>query len=330
MGNAATFPPVSRRGPRARTTRLPPRRRETGEGYGVSVGVGRFLRKQGRQLRRKASLPLAYLRSRARAERERATLAQLERFCLFVGYPRSGHSLVGSLLDAHPDVAISHELHVLRYLRYGFGRDQLLALILENAEQNAAAGRVQTGYGYAVPGMWQGRVRRLRVAGDKRGGTTVRKLVAQPERLETLRERMGVPLLLIHVVRNPFDSIARMALASPHRAPRELSDHYFRMADGVARLRESESVRDVYHEAMIESPREELVALCDFLGAPAPDDYLDACAKIVWTRPQQTRREFAWPAGLREHIASRLGDYPFFARYSFEETESSGNARSEA
>jgi phage terminase large subunit-like protein len=35
-------------------------------------------------------------------------------FCIFIGYPRSGHSLVGSLLNAHPEVIISHELDVLR------------------------------------------------------------------------------------------------------------------------------------------------------------------------------------------------------------------------
>jgi hypothetical protein len=29
-------------------------------------------------------------------------------FCLFDGYSRSGHSLVGALLDAHPKITIAH------------------------------------------------------------------------------------------------------------------------------------------------------------------------------------------------------------------------------
>jgi hypothetical protein len=37
-------------------------------------------------------------------------LGQLRAFCLFIGYPRSGHRLIGALLDAHPDVAIAHEI----------------------------------------------------------------------------------------------------------------------------------------------------------------------------------------------------------------------------
>ncbi len=268
-------------------------------------------------------LPSAYLRARRRAARDAVLFEPLERFCLFVGYPRSGHSLVGSLLDAHPDVAIAHELHVLRYLRYGFSREQLLALILENAERHAARGREQTGYGYAVPGMWQGRVRRLRVAGDKRGGTTIRKLVAHPKRLERLREKIAVPLRLIHVVRNPFDSIARMSLASPHRALTELSEHYFSMADGVARLGAGPEQIDVHHEDLIAGPRKELASLCRFLEVEAPEDYLDACAKIVWERPQRTRGQIDWPEALREKIEARLADYPCFARYSFSDTERS-------
>jgi len=37
------------------------------------------------------------------ARRYRRHFDAVRTFCLFIGYPRSGHSLVGSLLDAHPD-----------------------------------------------------------------------------------------------------------------------------------------------------------------------------------------------------------------------------------
>jgi hypothetical protein len=48
-----------------------------------------------------------------RRGRRAVGLGQVRSFCLFIGYPRSGHSLVGSLLDAHPDIAIAHEVNVL-------------------------------------------------------------------------------------------------------------------------------------------------------------------------------------------------------------------------
>ena len=38
----------------------------------------------------------------------------LDSFCLFCGYRRSGHSAIGSVIDAHPDALISHELKALK------------------------------------------------------------------------------------------------------------------------------------------------------------------------------------------------------------------------
>lgn len=67
---------------------------------------------------------------------------EVEAYCMFLGYARSGHSLLGSLLDAHPDVVIAHELDALRYLRGAFGRAQVYSLILQNARRFADGGDV--------------------------------------------------------------------------------------------------------------------------------------------------------------------------------------------
>ena len=47
------------------------------------------------------------------------TFETIQLYCMFVGYPRSGHSLVGAMFDAHPDIVIAHELDALRYLKAG-------------------------------------------------------------------------------------------------------------------------------------------------------------------------------------------------------------------
>jgi hypothetical protein len=229
----------------------------------------KFARKLGRKLR----LPAAYLRSWRAARGSRDLFAGIERFCLFIGYPRSGHSLVGSLLDAHPEMIIAHELHVLRYLRYGFGRDQIFALLLERSRAHAEAGRSATGYSYAVPNQWQGRFRHLRVIGDKRGGTSIRKLSARPQLLARLRQRIGLPLRLVHVVRNPYDNVATIYRRGRSRDLAESIDHYFRMVAGVERLRAGlppGEILDVRHDDLLDDPARELVRLCGFLGVEAP------------------------------------------------------------
>src|SRR6185503_2841686 len=49
----------------------------------------------------------------------------LDTFCTFIGYPRSGHTLIGSLLYAHPNAIIADELDALRFLQAGFSRNQV-------------------------------------------------------------------------------------------------------------------------------------------------------------------------------------------------------------
>ena len=92
---------------------------------------------------------------------------------MFIGYPRSIHSLVGSILDAHPEVIIPHEYDVienwqkyrsLRALSKTLPKYQLfLDLHQLSTEQAMFEDRSNTGltsssgfYSYNVPGLWQG------------------------------------------------------------------------------------------------------------------------------------------------------------------------------
>ena len=123
---------------------------------------------------------MLFVSSAVRGTQHRTEFATVRRFLLFVGHPRSGHSLVGSLLDAHPDVVVSHELDALKYVAAGYRRAQLFTLVLEHSKTNAAAGRKSWGYSYAVPGQWQGRYEQLAVVGDKRGRATTARLATDP------------------------------------------------------------------------------------------------------------------------------------------------------
>src|SRR3954451_4148621 len=156
---------------------------------------------------------LAYPMSMVAGARQRQLFAQVETYCMFIGYPRSGHSLIGSLLDAHPDVVIAHEVNVLKLVADGADRRAVIGTLLEAAEAEAMRplGRRSSGYSYAVPGQWQGQVRRLRVIGSKYGDKTSNRLGKQPEELKLLKERLRTPLRFLHVTRNPFDMIARVA-----------------------------------------------------------------------------------------------------------------------
>jgi hypothetical protein len=75
-------------------------------------------------------LPKQYVLSCRAALRQKKRFENVGTYFMFIGYPRSGHSLIGSLLDAHPNIVCAHELGVLRYLLCRFRRDQIFSLLL--------------------------------------------------------------------------------------------------------------------------------------------------------------------------------------------------------
>ena len=88
----------------------------------------------------------------------------VETLLIFVGYPRSGHTLVSSLLDAHPHVIVANEFDILgqwqtlddaRRNKY-FLFDQLVTNSKNESKVGYRSATVNHRYSYHVPGQWQG------------------------------------------------------------------------------------------------------------------------------------------------------------------------------
>ncbi|HWC05662.1 MAG TPA: sulfotransferase [Gemmatimonadota bacterium] len=266
-----------------------------------------------------------YLSATGPARRNRERYSEVESYCMFIGTPRSGHSLVGAFLDAHPDAVVAHEQNALKYIQAGFDRERLFHLLLENSRASAREGRMEGAYSYSVPGQWQGRHRRLRVIGDKKGGSSSRLLARYPDLLERLRNTVRVPLRVIHVVRNPFDNIATMALHSARGRAVDLpvdADHYFERCEVVARIEGDLAPGELYrttHEEFLADPRAGLEGLLRWLGLDPESGLVQACVATVRTRPHQSRQKVDWPPEVLRDVERRIGDCPFLTGYSFEE-----------
>lgn len=242
-------------------------------------------------------------------------------YCMFVGYPRSGHTLVGSLLDAHPNAILALELDALRYVKFGFSRDQIFSLIIANSMRYAGEGRTWTGYDYSVPGQWQGRFDQLMVIGDKKGGKSARRLWARPGLLDALASRVAMPLKIIHVARNPLDNIATMVKRGDAPDVDTAITDYFRMADAVVYVSSRKdicSTFDVWSEEFIRRPGEHLRALCNFLGLPPHEDYVKSCSDIVFPEPRQSRQNITFSPEQTNAIMTRSATYPHLRKYSYE------------
>jgi hypothetical protein len=252
-------------------------------------------------------------------QRYKSEFDRVQRFCLFAGYPRSGHSLVGALLNAHRNAVISHELSAHLLILQGCTREQLYAEILARASWFNFTGNRGT-YPYQIPNQWQGRFEELQVIGDKRGGGLARHLVAHPDLLPRVRELVGVPLRLVHVVRNPFDNISaisiwnRMSLA-------DAIERYFLLCGAMAKLtwlEEAGEMITIYHEDVIRQPRPVLAHLCSFLGLDLYPGYLEDCCSIVFRSPTYSRRRIDWPPAAVREVEERARRFRFLDGYRFE------------
>ena len=96
----------------------------------------------------------------------------VETFVLFIGYPRSSHSLIGALLDAHPEIVIPHEYDILgRWnefrsvnVRSKNQKKYMVFHALQQLSEEQAMFGIRANnsllgpskYTYNVPGLWQG------------------------------------------------------------------------------------------------------------------------------------------------------------------------------
>ena len=256
--------------------------------------------------------------------KHRADFESVEAYCMFIGHGRTGHSLVGSLLNGHHEMVVSHELDALRLLdraQVPLSRTQLFSAILQRDAEFTSLGREWEKYSYDIPGTVQGEFDRLQVIGDKKGAASTRRLGHSPELLGDLRETVSVPLRAVHVVRNPFDTIA---------SRRKLKDtwkeygveKYFANADNVELISEmlgEDELLRLHYEDLVTDTAGVLSGLFAFLGVEADNAYLSACDDFVFDSPKRTRKEIEWSDDEIERIDRKNRDYDWLAQYTFDE-----------
>ncbi len=161
----------------------------------------------------------------------------IKKFVMFIGYPRSGHSIVGSLMDAHPHMVIANEFLLLRNWKYFSDRQKesgeanpfyqhksyLFNILYRRSYWDTTDGfrseqRTEKNYTLIMgPSLWQGRFDKyISIIGDKSGGVTSATYLTSKSTFsryfEELKTTVKLPIIGVHVVRNPYDQISTCAL----------------------------------------------------------------------------------------------------------------------
>jgi len=151
----------------------------------------------------------------------------LNDFVTFFGMGRTGHSWIGTVLDASPNAMVANEFNALEYFYQNkdVTREELIEKLAGNSYLCGLYGRVQV-YNYTIPGLWQGRAEKLEVIGDKKGRGSITALekmgkkpwlfpshaAGQKALYNAFMNRMQLQPKNIIVLRNPFNMISTYAL----------------------------------------------------------------------------------------------------------------------
>ena len=243
-------------------------------------------------------------------------LGCVKTICLFVGYPRSGHSLVGSFIDAHPNAAIAHRLDALKYLKLGVSRERITYLMLRNSQRFARRGRHLTGYSYYVPDQWQGLFNNLHLVGDQEGNWTALRLSHEPDIVEILAAE-GIQVRILHVIRNPFDNITTWARRSQASLDYTIS-RYFERCACVQKIRARlplGAVLDVRHERFVNEFHTSFQDVLNFLSLSSDKTFRDACASILYKKTNSSRFSLEWQSERIKEVERRIQHFDFLSGY---------------
>ncbi|MEX0834344.1 MAG: sulfotransferase [Actinomycetota bacterium] len=247
----------------------------------------------------------------------------VEAFCFFIGHARSGHSLVAALLNAHPNVVISNQVGAVRSIELGVPRALLYAAILRKDRRFSLHWQSTTaeGYEYGVPNRWQGRFEKIAVIGDKRAARSARRLAGNPPLLDKVRETVGVPLRVIQVTRNPFDTISTMSRRDKEGLEQS-ADRFFAGEKAIEQVRAMLAPGELWairHEDLIADPEGSLKNTWEWLSVPALPECIRDAASIVKSSPHKTRNAVSWTTGLRAWVEEGISRVGYLAGYSFED-----------
>jgi hypothetical protein len=266
-----------------------------------------------------------YIKSLVYSFLKRKQYRSIKVFCMFIGYQRSGHSFIGALLDAHPNAMMGMEVDALNLVKLGYKRNQIFYCLIRNSEIfTKKLKNIWTGYSYAVEGLYQGRFTDLRLIGDKKGGKSTLQLGEDFSLFMKLKAIIGIPVKVLHVMRNPLDNITTMIIRNlPEKKIPDKEDFldkidlYFKKAEINKKLKESGEMEilDVYHEDFINEPIKELKRILQFVGLDPFPDYINLCSRKVYKEPHITRNQLNWSEDLLDEVKNRAIKYPFLKKY---------------
>ena len=280
---------------------------------------------------------------------------QVKTLIFFLGHGRSGHSIVGSILDAHPHVILANEANLFLTLNEDLSSERpqyndksmIFNVLWKNSFDSSTSGlrserkkAHRKGYTLAIDGLYQGTfVPPIQVIGDKSGGKTTGLFCTHPLKWEQvflkLKSVLNIPIKVIHVIRNPYDNIAtsviyqskglRIAKVKQRNRLNEANvtvmEHciqsYFHKFHAIQQVKHKYDLNllEVHGKDLIENPKGTILSMCSFLGISCSDDYLEICSSKLFKTESKTRYKITWSKKFLSAVQDSMMNFKSLERY---------------
>lgn len=241
---------------------------------------------------------------------------QLERFLLIIGNARSGSTILGAVLDAHPEVVVANETQESANFWRGLDGESIRHGILANAEEQAVAGRISSGYKYQV-GAAPSAKANIRVLGDKIWNPATLLLHGDHGLIPSLEKRVGAPIVVISAVRDIFDTVTTMH----RRSGAPITDRlrwFAAHCEAVAAIGERlppNQFMHVHHEDLVLQPEDEIEKCCRLLGVYYEASHAVEVKKVLFKRPKRPRDHVLWSPCDIDEARAIIHHFPWLSRY---------------
>ena len=273
-----------------------------------------------------------------------SALKKVQKFVLLTGFHRRLDGVVGTLLNAHPHAVISPVPKLVLNLEAksyytDAERSEFYNYIGKFAFSRARNAMKKTSgkdvdiewrYGY-LPGSFSGvNEGHVNMYGVDMGETLTSVWLRDSRRVSlamtALQALVSVPVVIIHELHNPYDSIALMACdyrnanksLSHQEALLKATGRYFSLAQSLMSFDKNctnVKSRFVHGYQMEAEPKKTLTKACTHLGMFCLKTFIDQCASVVVKNTTQSREAFAWTRDIQSKIRLKLEQFPFLKQY---------------
>lgn len=242
-------------------------------------------------------------------------------FLMFIGFGRSGHSIVGQVVNAHPNALVADEAPLFDDIGVSFSVDEAIRY-LKARDKKFARRKYRKGSGrdFRFRALYQGYVTLPSVLGFSKAGYTSRKIAENPDIPSTLEQNLEIRPRFICIVRNPFDMIAsgmrrREANFEEICANFEAAAVYL---ESSLQTLQGYSVLKLRQEDFLMDPETELERMFSFLELPTSSDFKKSISDGLFASPDKSRSRVPEIAQNRSRIERLIQAHEFFRGYSYD------------